>query len=72
MIYRNRLHFAAILRRARAERTLTSYDKHGAHRSATVNWKWHLYEGPSMPVDERDEAYERAAARYDGSGRDWR
>lgn len=22
--------------------------------------------------DDRDDAYERAAARYDGSGRDWR
>jgi len=24
------------------------------------------------PAEERDEAYERAAAKYDGEGKDWR
>lgn len=31
------------------------------------------FEGDSgEPEEERDPAYERAAARYDGTGRDWR
>jgi hypothetical protein len=25
-----------------------------------------------MELEERDEAYERAASRYDGEGKDWR
>jgi hypothetical protein len=45
MTYRNRQHFAAVVNRARREKTLTSYDKQrGQWRAATINWQWHIYE----------------------------
>lgn len=67
MIYRNRLHFAAILRKARAEGTLTSYDKQGQWRNATVNWSWRIYEPAyqSMLNDERGKGDDDGAEYAD-------
>jgi hypothetical protein len=81
MIYRNRLHFAAVVRRARRDGTLTSYDRQpNQWRAATIGWRWHLYEpawSGGVAQTERDEAYERMAARArsndfaETGGRDW-
>ncbi len=55
MIYRNRLHFAAILRRAIAEGTLTSYERDGLDRTAVLaDGSIHRYELMPMPCDERE------------------
>jgi hypothetical protein len=49
--------------------------KHSLKVSATfAGWTMDDDGGLHCPAcnEERDDAYERAAARYDGSGKDWR
>ncbi len=56
MIYRNRLHFAAIIRRAIREGTLTSYERSRTlWRHAVIAGEWHCYEpaGWSMLEEQR-------------------
>jgi len=81
MTYTNRLNFAAVVRRAIREGTLTSYERdHLMGRCAVIAGIAHTYEPAWRSIlarDEQDEAYERAAARARGNnfartgGRDW-
>ena len=37
-----------------------------------AEYEWRCLRPTCAPPEERDEAHERAAQRYDGDGKDWR
>jgi hypothetical protein len=43
-----------------------------ASHSGPAEYERYCLRPSCRPEPERDDVYERAAARYDGSGRDWR
>jgi hypothetical protein len=44
----------------------------GASHDSPAEYERYCRRPSCAPKPERDEAYERAAARYDGDGPDWR